>query len=507
MPFAMAEQPGRVLLSEVLTDPLGSDTGHEYIELVNDGDTAVDISGWDLDPDTLPYLTLPAGTVIAAKSTLTVYLRQQGTNTATQYFTGTQFGSTNMGNTKGYVVLFLPGGHDAAHLEDFVQWGEGNQSPSVMAAATGLFDGASYTAAAPEPQSMERFCAETSGCFRVAAASPGTSPLLATVLPESTGAVLPTGTGSTTTGTTLPAVAPKVTLQLLSVAMNAPTGMSDSIDLLVVDDGMNGEGNTVVDRELRVDTQHFSLADVPVHTGDVIHVTLGSGQQSSSAAVSIAWPQLSGLVATTEQVFLTSSTGTLLDALCWYRDPVPQSELADMQLAGTLWQGTCMDSTLFVTNAYLQRQDLAQISKQGWRLVLPPAVLPAANVNTNVAVAAEPEITTCEQDVSALHISEIMPNPDGDDSGQEWIELLNTSDRTQSLCNVFLDDAEGGSTPFSLTGRSIEPHGLLLLPDTVTKLVLGNTTDSARLLDADGNVLEEISYDHPPAGKSYSRIE
>ena len=54
----------------------------------------------------------------------------------------------------------------------------------------------------------------------------------------------------------------------------------------------------------------------------------------------------------------------------------------------------------------------------------------------NTPGAANPEIK-CDSGDFSIKINELFPNPDGTDSGLEWIELINNSDES-----VRLDDWE-----------------------------------------------------------------
>jgi hypothetical protein len=59
-----------VIVSQVLYDPLGSESGGEAVELRNDGTALVDVSGWTLATETSATdATIPASTMLAAGST------------------------------------------------------------------------------------------------------------------------------------------------------------------------------------------------------------------------------------------------------------------------------------------------------------------------------------------------------------------------------------------------------------------------------------------------------
>jgi hypothetical protein len=107
-----------------------------------------------------------------------------------------------------------------------------------------------------------------------------------------------------------------------------------------------------------------------------------------------------------------------------------------------------------------------------------------------------------------LIVTEIMPNPDGNDGKNEWIELSNTGAATLNLGNWTLDDGENGSKPYTIPDTTEIPAGTsLVISITETKISLGNTEDMVRLADFDGKIVSEISYEEAPSGQSYSLIE
>ncbi|WP_160317074.1 lamin tail domain-containing protein, partial [Ardenticatena maritima] len=86
-----------------------------------------------------------------------------------------------------------------------------------------------------------------------------------------------------------------------------------------------------------------------------------------------------------------------------------------------------------------------------------------------------------------LVLNEILPAPsavdwDGDgvaNAQDEWIELANLGATPLDLTSWQLDDAEGGSAPYTFPpGSLIPPGGFLLLFRTQTGLALNNDGDS-----------------------------
>ncbi|MDD3896818.1 MAG: lamin tail domain-containing protein [Candidatus Peribacteraceae bacterium] len=108
---------------------------------------------------------------------------------------------------------------------------------------------------------------------------------------------------------------------------------------------------------------------------------------------------------------------------------------------------------------------------------------------------------------SGIAVSEFLPNPAGDDAAGEWIELVNQAEQEADLCGWSVDDAEGGSEPFSLDGLTIAPGRFLLLPRAQTKIALNNSDDAVRLFapTASGSsLLQEVPYGKVKEGESYA---
>lgn len=109
-----------------------------------------------------------------------------------------------------------------------------------------------------------------------------------------------------------------------------------------------------------------------------------------------------------------------------------------------------------------------------------------------------PEVT------GKLLINEILPDPEGSDEG-EFIELLWLGTEPLDLKGFQIDDAEGGSHPFTLQTVVLQPRFHLLLPRTLTRITLNNDGDSVRLFDSIGALLDEIEYEGSVEGASYAR--
>lgn len=105
---------------------------------------------------------------------------------------------------------------------------------------------------------------------------------------------------------------------------------------------------------------------------------------------------------------------------------------------------------------------------------------------------------------SDLLITEFIPNPTGSDDN-EWIELYNSSNKDIDLLGWQLDDQDGGSKAYSFaTSTIISAGSFLVLDRSTSQITLNNTEDSVRLLTPLNEVWQEIKYEKIPEGQSYA---
>jgi len=102
-----------------------------------------------------------------------------------------------------------------------------------------------------------------------------------------------------------------------------------------------------------------------------------------------------------------------------------------------------------------------------------------------------------------ITINEFIPNPEGKDAEEEWIEIYNNLDQAVDLSGWFLDDEEGGSNSFKIPENSLIPSkGYLVFSREITNIALNNDGDQVRLLLPDKNLFQKISYKQTEQGKS-----
>ncbi len=130
---------GAIVINEVLYDPSSStDTGKEYIRLYNNGDSAIDLTGYELNAVSGDYYAFPSFS-LSPKSFITVRWRKDGTNGQTDLYTGTSGYDTNMGNTTGWVALFKNNEHTKNSIIDYLEYGAGGQTYESKAVDAGIW--------------------------------------------------------------------------------------------------------------------------------------------------------------------------------------------------------------------------------------------------------------------------------------------------------------------------------------------------------------------------------
>jgi PKD repeat protein len=109
-----------VVINEVLFDPAGTDTGLELIELYNPDAVSLDLSGWELYPDGVGYVSFPAGFSLTPRTFVVIHLRVSSANDPTNLYHPAA--TANMGNSSGSIALFRSGGRSSDTLVDFVRY-------------------------------------------------------------------------------------------------------------------------------------------------------------------------------------------------------------------------------------------------------------------------------------------------------------------------------------------------------------------------------------------------
>ncbi|MCK5475739.1 MAG: lamin tail domain-containing protein [Candidatus Pacebacteria bacterium] len=108
-------------------------------------------------------------------------------------------------------------------------------------------------------------------------------------------------------------------------------------------------------------------------------------------------------------------------------------------------------------------------------------------------------------------ISEIYPNPIGNDNREEnyeWIEIYNNSDSKVNLKGWRIDDIlNKGSKPYLIIEDIIiKPRDFVVFQNSQTKIVLNNSGDEVNILWPDGTVVDNLKYEKSKEGYSYNWV-
>ncbi len=91
-----------------------------------------------------------------------------------------------------------------------------------------------------------------------------------------------------------------------------------------------------------------------------------------------------------------------------------------------------------------------------------------------------------------IYISELLPNPSGKDTGNEWMEICNNGTQPQPLTGWKLQDASAKS--FTIQNISVAPQSCVVFGNTETKISLNNDKETLSLFDVGGNSVDRVSY-------------
>ena len=105
-----------------------------------------------------------------------------------------------------------------------------------------------------------------------------------------------------------------------------------------------------------------------------------------------------------------------------------------------------------------------------------------------------------------IRINEFLPNALGADADEEWIEVYNPEHTEADMSGWMLDDADGGSPPFTIPQDTIiGSKNYAVFTRKITGIALNNDTDAVRLIAPNARTVETVLYEKPPQGASSSR--
>ncbi len=161
------------------------------------------------------------------------------------------------------------------------------------------------------------------------------------------------------------------------------------------------------------------------------------------------------------------------------------------------------------TNFSLQRRDssLADYTSANWAEHASGNTVGALNVflSTSTTPTSSPSSSSTPiSSFSSITINEFVSDPD---SGNEWVELYNSSTSSLDLAGGYICDSRNTTSTCKTISGTIGPNGWLKI-DLQTDSYLNNTGDSVILKNSNGDVADEIVYDAgsiPAKGQSLAR--
>jgi hypothetical protein len=114
-------------------------------------------------------------------------------------------------------------------------------------------------------------------------------------------------------------------------------------------------------------------------------------------------------------------------------------------------------------------------------------------------------ITKVNTAYANLYINEFLPDPDDPNDASEWIELFNSTNKDINLDGYIIDDEEGGSKPYLLTGV-IPANGFFIIEKSDSKIILNNDKDAVRLFDPQSVLIDLFEYTKTVTNQTYCRL-
>ena len=486
-----------VVINEVLINPSGTDTGHEWIEIYNNGTHDVDIGGWELQAGNSSFATkdtIPAGTILPPD---------------TYYLIGEADVAVDIGITPNLITV-LNLGNGSASI-DGIRLFDPNFDPSVFPngvkdtvlygdpATIGSWEddnGANPTSFAPEPSEGETI------------------------------ARIPNGVDTNLSGDDF---------QLIS-SPDVPTPMAANPEACVNTVFSGVVINEFLFNPSGTDTGHEWI-EIMNTTADDIDV---SGWKIQAGTSSFATKGLiSAGVVIPAGGYLLIGEDLVAQDLGQTPDLVTSLSLGNASNVDGIRLIDCnevtIDTVLYGSNLGTQTWEddnganptsFAPKPSEGESVARIPNGVDTNlsgddfQGNANLTPWGENIIgssSACANTVlSGIVINEILYNPAGDDADREWIELKNT---TEDVVDISGWEIQAGTSSFSTKGtvpnNTFLPAGGYYLigdelvqmdlgqaPDLVVPLSLGNASssvDGIRLIDCNSVIIDTVLYGNDPA--------
>ncbi|GEM_PF-4247595 len=102
---------------------------------------------------------------------------------------------------------------------------------------------------------------------------------------------------------------------------------------------------------------------------------------------------------------------------------------------------------------------------------------------------------------SSIRLNEIFPNPSGKDNGKEWVEITNISNQPIEVTGWYLQNST--DDVIGVISAGITAHGFHIISMIEP---LKNKREMVQLRDANGKLVDVVSYETATSNQSYARV-
>lgn len=199
-------------------------------------------------------------------------------------------------------------------------------------------------------------------------------------------------------------------------------------------------------------------------------------------------------------------------------DLASSGELKENWTVATTAQGLDPDALVLATPGYLPRSSASSSTASSFEasssITSLPFSISSSSITSSGFFSSEPfystENSSTESDQSSssvmaisLWISELFPDPIGDDNGQ-WIELVAQSDVPLDRVRI-RDDKSGKTLPLGESGTLLLAGDRMLLSRAKIPAALSHAGGTVSLIDSVGSLLDQMTFPSLPEGVSYGR--
>lgn len=127
-------------------------------------------------------------------------------------------------------------------------------------------------------------------------------------------------------------------------------------------------------------------------------------------------------------------------------------------------------------------------------------------INTLPASLLDSTTSNIQTYPDGIYINEVLPNPEGPDETDEWLELYNSNNFDVDLSNWKIQDTEGTvSTYIFPLGSKILANSFLTYKRPATKIMLNNDKDGLNLIFPNEKIAASLNFVSAPLGQSYNK--